>query len=96
MLVADFNLLAGGVAVDRWLRDGFGLDPGNRFDCPESKASGSIKSLNVDPELALRASSGRFVARVERAAELTGQESRDWRALDLEEQDRYYRLAKSS
>jgi MazG family protein len=52
------------------------------------------RALNVDPELALRASSGRFVARVERAAELAGQESRDWRALDLEEQDRYYRLAK--
>ena len=52
------------------------------------------RTLNVDPELALRASSGRFVARVERAAELAGQEGRDWRALDLEEQDRYYRLAK--
>ena len=52
------------------------------------------RALNVDPELALRASSGRFVARVERAAELAGQEGRDWRALDLEEQDRYYRLAK--
>jgi MazG family protein len=54
------------------------------------------RALNVDPELALRATSGRFVARVERAAELAREEGRDWRSLDLEEQDRYYRLAKEA
>ena len=54
------------------------------------------RRLNVDPELALRATTGRFVERVERAAELAGREGRDWRTLDLEEQDRYYRLAKEA
>jgi nucleoside triphosphate diphosphatase len=54
------------------------------------------RALNVDPELALRATSGRFVARVERAAELAREEGQDWRSLDLEEQDRYYRLAKEA
>jgi MazG family protein len=54
------------------------------------------RALNVDPELALRATSGRFVERVERAAELAEGEGRDWRELDLEEQDRYYRLAKEA
>jgi len=54
------------------------------------------RALNVDPELALRATSGRFVERVERAVELAAREGREWRALDLEEQDRYYRLAKEA
>jgi MazG family protein len=54
------------------------------------------RALNVDPELALRASSGRFVARVEQAAALAESEGRDWRSLDLEEQDRYYRRAKDA
>jgi MazG family protein len=54
------------------------------------------RALNVDPELALRASSGRFVERVERAASLAEAEGRDWRTLDLDEQDRYYRLAKEA
>jgi uncharacterized protein YabN with tetrapyrrole methylase and pyrophosphatase domain len=54
------------------------------------------RALNVDPELALRATSGRFVARVERAAELAREAGLDWRSLDLEEQDRYYRLAKEA
>jgi MazG family protein len=54
------------------------------------------RALNVDPELALRATTARFVERVERAAELAGRDGRDWRSLDLEEQDRYYRLAKEA
>jgi nucleoside triphosphate diphosphatase len=53
------------------------------------------RRLNVDPELALRATNRRFVGRVERAAELAAQEGSDWRALDLEDQDRYYELAKA-
>jgi nucleoside triphosphate diphosphatase len=52
------------------------------------------RRLNVDPELALRATSERFVARVERAAELAAAAGEDWRMLDLEEQDRWYDEAK--
>jgi MazG family protein len=52
------------------------------------------RSLNVDPELALRGATGRFVSRVELAAELASQAREDWAALGLEEQDRYYEQAK--
>jgi nucleoside triphosphate diphosphatase len=52
------------------------------------------RRLNVDPELALRATSRRFVERVERAAELAADAGDEWRALDLETQDRYYVRAK--
>jgi len=52
------------------------------------------RRLNVDPELALRAATGRFVERVERAAELAAAHGEDWRSLDLEPQDRYYERAK--
>ena len=51
-------------------------------------------SLNVDPELALRGTSQKFMRRVERAAELADAEGDDWRSLDLVGQDRYYELAK--
>jgi uncharacterized protein YabN with tetrapyrrole methylase and pyrophosphatase domain len=54
------------------------------------------RALNVDPELALRATTARFVERVERAAELAEREGRDWHSLELKEQDRYYRLAKEA
>lgn len=54
------------------------------------------RRLNVDPELALRAVSSRFVARVERAAELARDDGRDWTALPLGEQDRYYDRAKEA
>jgi nucleoside triphosphate diphosphatase len=52
------------------------------------------RHLNVDPELALRGATGRFVARVERASELAAAEGRDWVALSLDDQDRYFDLAK--
>ncbi|MGH3133278.1 MAG: nucleoside triphosphate pyrophosphohydrolase, partial [Gaiellaceae bacterium] len=52
------------------------------------------RRLNVDPELALRATTRRFVERVERAAELAGEAGEDWRALGLEAQDGYYERAK--
>jgi MazG family protein len=52
------------------------------------------RRLNVDPELALRATTRRFVERVERAVELAAADASDWRALDLEAQDRYYERAK--
>lgn len=54
------------------------------------------RRLNVDPELALRAMSDRFVARVERAAELAEAEGREWTSLPLDEQDRYFDLAKEA
>jgi XTP/dITP diphosphohydrolase/tetrapyrrole methylase family protein/MazG family protein/ATP diphosphatase len=52
------------------------------------------RRLNVDPELALRATSRRFVERVERASELAAADGVDWRSLDLEAQDAYYEQAK--
>ena len=52
------------------------------------------RRLNVDPELALRGTSRRFVARVERAGELAQAAGDDWPALGLDEQDRYYDQAK--
>jgi MazG family protein len=54
------------------------------------------RALNVDPELALRATTDRFVERVERAAELAERDGQDWKELSLEEQDRYYELAKEA
>ncbi len=53
------------------------------------------RRLNVDPELALRSTSHRFRARVERAAELAGEGNDEWSTLDLEAQDAYYERAKS-
>ncbi len=52
------------------------------------------RRLNVDPELALRATSRRFRERIERAAELAGENGDDWVSLDLERQDAYYERAK--
>jgi MazG family protein len=50
---------------------------------------------NVDPELALRGSTGRFVARVERAAEIAAAEGVDWTRLGVAEQDEYFDRAKN-
>jgi nucleoside triphosphate diphosphatase len=52
------------------------------------------RRLNVDPELALRATNGRFVARVERAETLAEERGERWSELPLDAQDRYYDLAK--
>jgi MazG family protein len=52
------------------------------------------RHLGVDPELELRRASGRFVARVEQAAELAAADGREFRALELDEQDRLFDLAK--
>ena len=54
------------------------------------------RRLNVDPELALRATSERFVARVERAEQLAAAEGKRWTELPLDEQDRYFDLAKEA
>jgi tetrapyrrole methylase family protein/MazG family protein len=49
---------------------------------------------NVDPELALRTMAKRFADRVERAEELAKVDGREFTALSLEEQDRYFDAAK--
>ena len=54
------------------------------------------RRLNVDPELALRATTRRFTGRVERAAELADAAGDDWRSLDLAAQDAYYDRAKEA
>jgi MazG family protein len=52
------------------------------------------RRLNVDPELALRAMAKRFAARVERAEQLAAADGRSFTELPLDEQDRYFDLAK--
>jgi MazG family protein len=52
------------------------------------------RRLNVDPELALRLMSERFVARVERAERLADEAGTVFATLPLDEQDRYFDLAK--
>jgi len=52
------------------------------------------RKANVDPELALRGTTRRFVERVEQAERIAADEGADWTALDLETQDRYYARAK--
>ena len=54
------------------------------------------RRLNVDPELALRAATGRFRSRVERAEQLAAADGSAWAELALEEQDRYYDRAKEA
>jgi MazG family protein len=52
------------------------------------------RRLNVDPELALRTMTRRFVDRVERAEEHAAAEGKSFAELELESQDRYFDLAK--
>jgi len=52
------------------------------------------RRLNADPELELRAATARFRARVEEAERRAAAEGKDWAGLPLEEQDRYFDLAK--
>jgi MazG family protein len=52
------------------------------------------RHLGVDPELELRQASRRFVERVERASALAAGEGKDFAVLPLEEQDRWFDLAK--
>ncbi len=53
------------------------------------------RRLDVDPELALRATTARFVRRVERAVALAEEAGEDWTALDLAQQDGWYDRAKA-
>ena len=52
------------------------------------------RRLNVDPELALRWMSDRFVARFERAERLAAADGHDFGELEPDRQDRYFDLAK--
>jgi len=54
------------------------------------------RRLDADPELELRRATGRFVARVDEAARLAERAGDDWATLPLEEQDRYFDLAKET
>jgi MazG family protein len=54
------------------------------------------RHLHVDPELALREATSRFVARVEAAERLASEDGRSFAQLDLDEQDRYFDLAKEA
>jgi MazG family protein len=54
----------------------------------------AARHLGVDAELELRQASRRFVARVERAAELAADEGQEFARLSLEEQDRWFDAAK--
>jgi MazG family protein len=51
--------------------------------------------VNVDPELALRATTGRFVSRVETAEQLAAAEGLVWSGLDLDTQEAWYERAKA-
>jgi MazG family protein len=53
------------------------------------------RRLNVDPELALRAMSRRFVERVEQAERYAAEEGKSFAELPLVEQDRYFDRAKA-
>ncbi len=53
------------------------------------------RRLNIDPELALRATSARFVERVELAERLAAQAGETWTELGLDAQDAYYDRAKA-
>jgi MazG family protein len=54
------------------------------------------RHLGADPELELRQASRRFVERVERASKLAAAEGKEFAALELGEQDRYFDLAKAA
>ena len=52
------------------------------------------RKLDVDPELELRRAADRFRARVETAEKLAAANGENWSELPLEQQDRYFDLAK--
>ena len=53
------------------------------------------RKLQVDPEIALRESASRFIGRVEQAEQEAKKDGKNWRELDLDGQEHYYRMAKS-
>jgi MazG family protein len=54
------------------------------------------RKLDVDPELALRRATDRFRTRVETAEKLASSSGETWAELPLEQQDRYFDLAKET
>ncbi len=58
-------------------------------------ATNVARKLQVDPEIALRQCSNRFIQRVEQAEKEAKKDGKDWCELDLDEQEHYYRTAKS-
>ena len=54
------------------------------------------RRIDADPELELRRATARFVARVEEGARLAERAGDDWARLPLDEQDRYFDLAKET
>jgi nucleoside triphosphate diphosphatase len=54
------------------------------------------RKLDVDPELELRRATERFRRRVETAEALAREQGEDWSTLPLEQQDRYFDLAKET
>ena len=52
--------------------------------------------VNIDPELALRATTARFVGRVELAERLAAEVGETWTELDLDAQERWYERAKAA
>jgi MazG family protein len=57
-------------------------------------AVNAARHMGVDPELELRQASNRFVTRVERAAELAAAAGQDFSSLSVDDQDRWFDLAK--
>lgn len=53
------------------------------------------RAVNVDPELSLRASTRRFVERVEAAERIAAARGEEWTLLALGEQEAYYKQAKA-
>ena len=56
----------------------------------------AARKLNVDPELALRSTSRRFVERVELAERLAAEAGETWASIDLDAQERWYLEAKKA
>jgi MazG family protein len=75
----------------RELKDGF---EANELGDMLFAAVNVARKLDVDPELELRRAAARFRNRVEIAVELARADDKDWSALPLDEQDRYFDLAK--
>lgn len=53
------------------------------------------RRIDADPELELRRASARFVTRIEEAERLADAKGERWTELELDEQDRYFDLAKA-
>ena len=86
--------------LDDELRELRGADSdGNVFDEVGDVLFAAVnlaRKLAVDPELALRSTTKRFIERVEEAQRLAAAEGKKFAELGLEEQDRYFDRAKEA